>query len=199
MLKTGQIERLDGELQSRVEQVLPAPGRPDLLAVVEAFPQGQERLHLVFDRDETFSIIRAQGEQIVPGSVDHLEWIAIPGLEKPVLGAWESTTHGNGDLFLFEVDAEGAKLLLQARAVDSNMEGSAPAPGTWKAKRNIWSSMYRGYGLKLRTHAVATGPADLELAGVEQFFDDQEKLVTSGPVSHRYKWDETRHGYVQAK
>ena len=200
MLRTGQIERPDGEPQSKVDQVLPAPGHPDLLAVVEDFPaQGQERLHLVFDQNGRFSTIRIPGEQIFPGMIDHLEWVPIPGLPEPILGVWESTTHGNGDLFLFEVHPEGTKLLLEAGAVHSYEEHSKPASGTWKAKLNIWSSTYLGYGLKLQVHPVETGPSDLELAGIEQFYDDQEKLVASSRVSHWFKWNEAKHRYVPAE
>ena len=199
MRKTGQIVPADEGTGSKVEQVLPAPGDPELLAVEESFPIGQSRLHLALVRDGVFSKIRIPGEQVFPGSVDHLEWFVIAGLPAPVLGAWESTTHGNGDLFLYEVHPESAKLLLKAAAVDSYMEASEPKPGTWKAKRGIWSSTYKGDRLRLQTHAVELGPAELELSGVEQFFDAQEKLVASSPVSHRFIWDEGKHGYFQAR
>lgn len=190
------MERVDGEAQSKVDQVLPAPGHPELLAVEEYFPaQDQQRLSLVLNQGGAFSMIKIPVEQIGPGMIYHLEWISIPGLPESVLGAWECTTHGNGDLFLFEVHPDGAKLLLQAAAVDSCMEHSAPAPGTWKAKRNIWSSTYKGDYLQLRAHAVEAGPSDLELTGIEQDFDRDEKLVASRGVSHWFTWDEAEHGY----
>jgi hypothetical protein len=153
---------------------------------------------------ETISFVRFKNHQIVwqatidtlPGaqSIYAARQIFLAGFPDPMIEVFDITHMGNGFYYLYRLHDRHARLLLQARAVDRNMDGAEQVGDSMGC-----SQVYKNNSLTPSyTDINKDGYADIRLTGAMQTYaQDDKTLLRQWPVQRVFFYNKKQHRFIE--
>jgi hypothetical protein len=153
---------------------------------------------------ETSRIVRFKNHQIVwQASIDTLpegqsiytaRQISLTGFPDLFIEVFDMTHMGNGFYYLYSLHGSHARLMLQTRAVDRNMDGAeqvGDSVGCSQVYKN--DSLTSSY-----TDLNHDGYADIHLTGVVlTYAQDDKTLLRQCPIQKVFLYNKKRHRFIE--